>query len=205
MGHPDTTLSFVLQPANFSYLSAAQALFSDTTPPTKMTDRDKVPRSLYAIMSGDGMFLALSKQGRKALTLQDIDDEYLVYTGAWATQIETHVVHKEECEVTFRIRFKFSRNDTWQRAWVQEIDLQRQRQDLVLEYWDRLGGRCKVTQLPVFKVLRILSEEKGKYRVQWVGYDDNDANTSLEKKSKIMDICPAAVLTWKANGIDLGA
>ncbi|KAF4334629.1 hypothetical protein FBEOM_11553 [Fusarium beomiforme] len=130
---------------------------------------------------------------------QEFSDDYddLIFVGAYDIQIESHVRNTKTCDVSFRIKFKFSPADAWCRGWAEEIDLQKYYQDIVLNYWRGIGGRCKATRFKTYKVLRILAEEKNRYRVQWVGYDEED--TSWETKKKAMDICPKAVLAWKTR------
>jgi hypothetical protein len=68
---------------------------------------------------------------------------------------------------------------------------------IVLAYWNNLGGRCHTTQFDKYHVFRILDEEKRRYKVQWIGYSIEEF--SWEPKKKINDICPWAVLAWKAR------
>ncbi|KAM5528184.1 hypothetical protein FOXYSP1_19453 [Fusarium oxysporum f. sp. phaseoli] len=123
------------------------------------------------------------------------DQDESILSGASEIQIESHTIHRGRYEVTFRVKFRYSLSCPWYRAWADEIDLQILNQDVVLEYWRGLGGRYETTQLEWYKVLGILSEERGKYRVQWVGYGEKE--TSLEPKKKIMCICPKAVAVWE--------
>ncbi|CAF3456866.1 unnamed protein product [Fusarium graminearum] len=84
----------------------------------------------------------------------------------------------------------------WYYVWLEEKELQLLMPIVVLAYWKSLGGRCQTTQFPKYHVLRILEEEKRHYKIQWIGYSEEDF--SWETKKKIKDICPWAVLAWKA-------
>jgi hypothetical protein len=130
---------------------------------------------------------------------EDYDD--LIFINAYDIQIESHLQNKKTSDVTFRIKFKFSPIDTWSRGWAEEIDLQKYYQDIVLNYWRSIGGRCKATRFKMYKVLRIVAEEKNKYRVQWVGYNGGE-DTNLEPKKKVWSIAPKAVLAWKTRVVE---
>ncbi|RGP70899.1 hypothetical protein FSPOR_3586 [Fusarium sporotrichioides] len=110
---------------------------------------------------------------------------------------ESHNLHNETCEVTFRLKYKLSYNGSWYYVWLEEKELQQVMPLLVLAYWKNLGGRCQTTQFLKYRVFRILAEEKRQYKVQWIGYSEEEF--SWETKKKINGICPWAVLAWKAR------
>ncbi|KAF5588315.1 hypothetical protein FPANT_6670 [Fusarium pseudoanthophilum] len=130
---------------------------------------------------------------------EDYDD--LIFIGAYDIQIESHIENKKTSDVSFRIKFKFGPTDTWSRGWAEEIDLHKYYQDIVLNYWRSIGGRCEATGFKMYKILRIIAEEKNKYRVQWVGYNAEE-DTNLEPKKKVWSIAPKAVLAWKTRAVE---
>lgn len=124
------------------------------------------------------------------------DDDDLFYKDAVRACIESHNIHSDKCEVTFRLKYKLTYTGPWYYVWLEEKELQLLMPIVVLAYWKSLGGRCQTTQFPKYHVLRILEGEKRHYKIQWIGYSEEDF--SWETKKKIKDICPWAVPAWKA-------
>ncbi|KAF4968599.1 hypothetical protein FSARC_4023 [Fusarium sarcochroum] len=133
-----------------------------------------------------------------SLSDEDADDEDFPFEDARETRIDRHNIHRKTSEVTFWMRYKFAAKGAWFFGWFEEGDVQDRRPELVLDYWTKLGGRCEVTKLKTFRVLRILSEDASKYRIQWIGYD-TEKDATMEPKKKINDICPGAVLEWESR------
>lgn len=132
------------------------------------------------------------------LTIPIEDDDF--YQDAIEAVIESHNLHHDTCEITFRLKYKLTLSGPWYYIWVEEKHLQCIMPNLVLSHWENLGGRCQITQFKMYHVFRILAEEKGRYKVQWTGYSEE--NFSWETKKKIHGICPWAVLAWKSRDGD---
>ncbi|KAF4987986.1 hypothetical protein FGRMN_10034 [Fusarium graminum] len=130
----------------------------------------------------------------------DLDDDDLIFEGAYETIIEGHTLHEDTCEITFRIKFRYGPISPWYSAAADEIDLQKLYPHVVLQYWASIGGRCQVTGFEMYHVYRIISEEKRHFEIQWIGYSDTD--TSWEPKGKVKNICPTAVIAWKTRCLD---
>ncbi|KAI7762611.1 hypothetical protein LZL87_008957 [Fusarium oxysporum] len=142
--------------------------------------------SLMATPEEECMLTPLQRVNFRSQTKVAEDYDDLIFIGAYDIQIESHIQNKKTSDVSFRVKFKFSPNGAWSRGWAEEIDLQRYYQDIVLNYWRSIGGR---------------SEEKNKYRVQWVGYNAEE-DTNLEPKKKVWSIAPKAVLAWKTRAVE---
>ncbi|KAG8672583.1 hypothetical protein FPOAC1_005859 [Fusarium poae] len=131
-------------------------------------------------------------------TLYEDDDDF--YKDAVRAAIESHNLHNDTCEVTFRLKYQLTYGGPWYYTWLEEKELQQVMPIVVLAYWKNLGGRCQTTQFLKYHVLRVLQEEKRQYKVQWIGYSEEEY--SWETKKKINDICPWAVLAWKTRDGD---
>lgn len=99
--------------------------------------------------------------------------------------------------VTFTVGWNNPKNDelttaTFSESLVQEVD-----EDLVLEYWEELGGRDVVTGLGKEHVFKIVEEMERWWIVQWVGYSDEEI--SCEEKHHIARICPLAIVKWRRS------
>ncbi|KAG5660102.1 hypothetical protein KAF25_003624 [Fusarium avenaceum] len=130
---------------------------------------------------------------------EDSDEDDFIWEGAYEVKIEHHMIQKETCQVSFRIKFKYGPETSWISAVAEELDLQKHYPSVVLNYWTKLGGRCQVTDFEKYHVYRIVSEKKRHYEIQWIGYGETD--TSWEPKTKIKRICPAAIVEWKTRSM----
>ncbi|KAH6951573.1 hypothetical protein DER45DRAFT_543085 [Fusarium avenaceum] len=130
---------------------------------------------------------------------EDSDEDDFIWEGAYEVKIEHHMIQKDTCQVSFRIKFKYGPETSWISAVAEELDLQKHYPSVVLNYWTNLGGRCQVTDFEKYHVYRIVSEKKRHYEIQWIGYGETD--TSWEPKIKIKRICPAAIAEWKTRSM----
>ncbi|KAI1070305.1 hypothetical protein LB507_010306 [Fusarium sp. FIESC RH6] len=142
------------------------------------------------------MFIKTEHMSDFSSDYQPADDDDF-YQDATQAFIQSHTAHDEKCEVTFRLKYSFNHGRSWHYIWVGEEELQHIMPNLVLTYWHNLGGRCQSTNFDKYHVFRIIGEEKRYYKVQWIGYSEEDA--SWEMKKKIERIRPLAVLAWKAR------
>ncbi|KPA39285.1 hypothetical protein FLAG1_07851 [Fusarium langsethiae] len=111
-----------------------------------------------------------------------------------------HRVDREHSSVDFEVKYLDGST-----KWKPESVIHENAPELVIDYWERNGGRNEATGLTEYHVLKILgvrNSGRGKksekhYLVQWVGYTDSEKDTTIERESKLRQICAPRWRTFK--------
>ncbi|KAF4987501.1 hypothetical protein FGRMN_10332 [Fusarium graminum] len=114
-------------------------------------------------------------------------------------QIVRHDVCKFRSTVYLLIEWRDPIGGLHNASRYEEAEIQDMNPGLVYNYWEKQGGHCKATCLELFHVFAIVAESRGKYLVQWVGYDMSQC--TWESTKKVNDICPHAVIDWRGSRI----
>ncbi|KAM0344804.1 hypothetical protein ACHAPU_007180 [Fusarium lateritium] len=121
------------------------------------------------------------------------------YTILFGNGIEVEIVHHDVCKsqnnVYLWIEWRDPIGGLHSAGRYDEADIQDVNPDIVYDYWEKQGGREEATCLELFHVFAILAESRGRYLIQWVGY--NKSECTWEPTKKVDDICPRAVIKWR--------